>query len=75
MSRRSMPMNARWQAALAVLSLVNVLNFYDRLVPGAVLEPLRREFSLSDTPLGAIVTLFTLVYAFAVGRGQCLASC
>ena len=49
--------------ALAVLFLVNVLNFYDRLVLGAVLEPLRREFSLSDTQLGAMVTLFTVIYA------------
>jgi predicted MFS family arabinose efflux permease len=34
-------------------------------VLGAVLEPLRREFALSDTQLGAIVTLFTLVFAIA----------
>jgi predicted MFS family arabinose efflux permease len=50
---------------LGVLFLVNVLNFYDRLVLGAVLEPVRREFALSDTQLGAMVTLFTLVFAAA----------
>jgi len=55
----------RSQTALAVLFLVNVLNFYDRLVLGAVLEPLRHEFALSDTQLGALVTLFTLVFAAA----------
>ena len=32
---------------LAVLFLVNVLNFYDRQALGAVLEPLRREFHLT----------------------------
>ena len=55
----------RSQTALAVLFLVNVLNFYDRMVLGAILEPLRREFGLSDTQLGAMVTLFTLVFAVA----------
>jgi MFS family permease len=35
------------------------------MVLGAVLEPVRREFSLSDTQLGAMVTLFTVVYAVA----------
>jgi len=55
----------RSAAALLILFLVNVLNFYDRLVLGAVLEPIRREFALSDTQLGAMVTLFTLVFALA----------
>ena len=50
---------------LAVLFLVNVLNYYDRQALGAVVEPLRREFLLSDTQLALIPTLFTLVYAVA----------
>lgn len=50
---------------LAVLFLVNVLNFYDRQALGAVLEPLRREFHLSDAQLGAIPTAFIIVYALA----------
>jgi MFS family permease len=50
---------------LTVLFLVNVLNFYDRILLGAVLEPVRHEFHLSDTQLGALVTLFTLVFAVA----------
>jgi MFS family permease len=53
----------RW--TLAVLFLVNVLNFYDRQALGAVLEPLRREFQLSDSQLGAIPTAFVIVYALA----------
>ena len=50
---------------LAVLFLVNVLNFYDRQALGAVTEPLRREFHLSDTQLGALTTVFTVLYAVA----------
>jgi predicted MFS family arabinose efflux permease len=51
--------------ALAILFLVNVLNFYDRLALGAILEPLRHEFQLSDTQLGALITWFTVVLALA----------
>ena len=51
--------------ALAVLFLVNVLNFYDRQALAAILEPLRHEFSLSDTQLGGLSTLFTVVFALA----------
>jgi len=53
----------RWP--LLVLFLVNVLNFYDRQVLGAIFEPLRHEFHLSDTQLGALTTVFTVVYAIA----------
>jgi MFS family permease len=51
--------------ALAVLFLVNVLNYYDRQTLAAILEPLRHEFSLSDTQLGGLFTLFTIVFALA----------
>ena len=51
--------------ALAVLFLVNVLNYYDRQTLAAILEPLRHEFSLSDTQLGGLFTLFTVVFALA----------
>ena len=53
------------RAALTILFLVNVLNIYDRQVLGAILEPLRREFHLSDTQLGALPAAFTVVYALA----------
>lgn len=53
------------RTTLAVLFFVNVLNFYDRQALGAVLEPLRREFHLSDAQLGAIPTAFIIVYALA----------
>ena len=50
---------------LGILFLVNVLNFYDRQALGAVTEPLRREFHVSDTQLGALTTVFTVLYAVA----------
>ncbi|HLJ86624.1 MAG TPA: MFS transporter [Candidatus Angelobacter sp.] len=49
--------------SLFVLVAVNILNFYDRQVPGALAEPVRKEFGLSDTQLGLIGTMFTVVYA------------
>src|SRR5215471_6806420 len=48
--------------SLFVLVAVNVLNFYDRQVAGAVAEPVRKEFSLTDTQLGWINTAFTILY-------------
>jgi MFS family permease len=51
--------------ALAVLFAVNLLNIYDRTILGPALEPIRREWSLSDTQLGALSTVFILVYAVA----------
>lgn len=53
--------NARF--ALGVLFAVNLMNFFDRQVAGALGEPIRLEFGLSDTQLGLVNTVFTLVYA------------
>lgn len=53
---------AAWYA-LAILFAINALNFFDRLVIGAVGEPIRREFGLNDASLGALSTAFTLLYA------------
>jgi MFS family permease len=53
------------RASLAVLFFVNVLNYYDRQALGAVAEPLRREFALSDAQIGALSTVFIVVYALA----------
>src|SRR5688572_14576607 len=50
--------------ALIVLFAINLMNFFDRLIIGAVGEPIRREFELSDTSLGLLATAFTLLYAF-----------
>lgn len=50
---------------LFVLFLINFLNFFDRFLPGVVLEPIRKEFGLSDTLSGALGTAFILIYAVA----------
>jgi predicted MFS family arabinose efflux permease len=49
--------------SLAFLVLINIVNFYDRHVAGALAEPMRREFGLSDTQIGWLGTYFTLLYA------------
>jgi MFS family permease len=50
--------------ALAVLFFINLMNFFDRQILGAVGEDVRKEWSLSDTALGLLGTAFTLLYAF-----------
>ena len=54
------------RAMLALLFAVNLLNFFDRQLPGALGEPIRKEFALNDTALGLLSTAFILIYA-AVG--------
>jgi MFS family permease len=49
--------------ALAILFAINLLNFYDRLIPGAVGEQIREEWGLSDSDLGWLGTAFIIVYA------------
>jgi len=51
--------------SLLVLIAVNVLNFYDRQAPGALAEPMRREFGLNDRQLGLIGSAFIWLYAVA----------
>jgi MFS family permease len=52
--------------ALAVLFAINMMNFYDRLIIGAVGEAIAVEWKLGDTQLGYLGTAFILIYA-AVG--------
>src|SRR5437763_7197148 len=49
--------------ALAVLFAINLMNFFDRQIIGGVGEGIRRESALSDTALGLLGTVFTLLYA------------
>jgi predicted MFS family arabinose efflux permease len=49
--------------ALFVLFLINLMNFFDRQIIGGVGEGIRREWGLSDTALGLLATVFTLLYA------------
>ena len=50
--------------ALFLLFAINLLNFFDRQLLGALGEPIRHEFHLSDTALGFLGTIFTIIYAF-----------
>ena len=50
--------------ALFLLFAINLLNFFDRQLLGALGEPIRHEFNLSDTKLGFLGTIFTIIYAF-----------
>src|SRR5881394_3902312 len=49
--------------ALIVLFAINLMNFFDRQIIGGVGEGIRRELLLSDTALGLLGTVFTLLYA------------
>ena len=49
--------------SLAVLFLINILNFYDRHVFGALAEPIKHEFQLSDAQIGFIGSAFIWLYA------------
>jgi MFS family permease len=49
--------------ALGVLFAINLMNFYDRQISAAVMEPIRKEWSLSDTDMGILGTAFVLIYA------------
>jgi MFS family permease len=51
---------------LWVLFGINLMNFFDRQILGAVGETIRNEWQLSDVALGILGTAFTLIYA-AVG--------
>lgn len=52
--------------ALSVLFVINMLNFYDRQIGGAVNEPVAKEWGLSFVQMGNLAMAFTLIYA-AVG--------
>jgi len=63
MNEPSTTRSAVWYA-LFVLFAINTMNFFDRQILGAVGEPIRKEFGLSDASLGLLGTAFTLLYAF-----------
>lgn len=50
-------------SALLVLVAINILNFYDRNVLGALAEPIRQEFALTDTQVGLLGSAFIWLYA------------
>ncbi|PYT18089.1 MAG: hypothetical protein DMG59_05460 [Acidobacteria bacterium] len=58
-------MLSRKSATYAIITLfaINILNFYDRNVAGALVEPMRKEFHLSDTQVGLLGSAFIWLYA------------
>jgi len=68
MSSSSQPLSPQasnaWRV-LFLLFLANLFNFFDRTIPAIIIEPIRKEWQLSDFQLGIIGTAFTLVYAIA----------
>lgn len=48
---------------MLVLFGINILNFYDRNAPGALVEPMRKEFHLNDTQIGLLGSVFIWIYA------------
>ncbi len=57
------PQSGKLWFSVVVLFAINVLNFYDRHVPGALVEPMRKEFHLSDTQIGLLGSAFIWIYA------------
>src|ERR1700731_1895986 len=56
--------------SVVVLFAINILNFYDRHVPGALVEPMRKEFHLNDSQIGLLGSAFIWIYAiFGVPLG------
>src|SRR6476659_7179341 len=52
--------------ALALLSLLNLTNYFDRLIMTVVAQPVKAAFHLSDTQLGLLTgPAFVLVYCLA----------
>jgi MFS family permease len=54
--------NTLW-FSVVVLFAINILNFYDRHVPGALVEPMRKEFHLNDAQIGLLTSAFIWIYA------------
>jgi MFS family permease len=60
---------------LVLLTGINLLNYLDRYVVAAVLEPLGRDLRLSDGQLGSLPFVFVVVYMVAAPLFGWLADC
>lgn len=61
------PQFTAWQwEVLAVLTCVNLLNYFDRLVVVPMFPLLKDEFGVSDFRLGLLASVFILVHSLAV---------
>ena len=53
------------RVALVLLTAVNLLNYLDRFVVAALVEPMKHDLALSDAQVGWILTSFIVVYTVA----------
>src|ERR1700675_317769 len=65
MMARLMPFNAAQVRLLAVLALINFVNFADRQVLNPLLPLLRQHFGVTDSQLGSLQTVLLIVLALA----------
>ena len=49
--------------SLGVLFAINILNFYDRNVAGALARPIAQDFQLNDAQIGLLGSAFIWIYA------------
>jgi predicted MFS family arabinose efflux permease len=53
--------------ALAILFLINLANYMDRFIMSILIEPVRKEFGLSDTQAGLLTGLaFSFIYSLLI---------
>lgn len=57
--------STRAHATLAILTLINLLNYLDRYVISGMLPLVQSEFSRTDAEMGVLSSSFLLVYAIA----------
>ena len=61
------PRFASWQwKILVVLTLINLLNYFDRLIVFSMFPLLQDEFDLSDFQLGFLASVFIVIHSLAV---------
>lgn len=56
---------------LSLLTLANILNFFDRTLPAVLVEPMKKDFGINDAQIGLISAVFVVVYGIAgiwIGR-------
>src|ERR1700741_5586623 len=65
MASSKIPFNYEQARLLAVLALINFVNFADRQVLNPLLPLLRQHFSVTDSQLGSLQTVLLIVLAVA----------
>lgn len=65
MASRKIPLDYEQARLLAVLALINFVNFADRQVLNPLVNPLRQHFNVSDAQLGSLQTVLLIVLALA----------